>query len=283
MTAPLKGLSDEIMDILETRKCNHWNLEAVARYLQIDGHVLTEYYDELLADQLFLRELNARMRSVRQRHGFLKGIFQRSEIDNADWFAFERVLLYVLLRHIRPNLALETGVFYGGNTVFMLAAMARNGIGTLVSIDLPDLKIRDQNVVERHPLVGDSELYDDSLRPGFIVPEYLRPHWHFVEGDSHRVIPQLQGPFDFFIHDSEHSFAFIKKEISIVRDKLSPGAVIVADDIDWSNGFFAFCLQERLHPLLLTDNGKDNLRVRIGLTKLDHPNNRVPEIIGGAA
>ena len=271
------------MDIQDTRKCNLWNLEALARYLAVDVATLIGYYEELLDDQQLLRELNGRMNTVRSQHGFIKGIFKREEVSSADWFAFERVLLYVLLRHLRPTLALETGVYYGGNTAFMLAAVHRNGVGKLISIDLPDFRIRAEGGTERHPLVGDSEYYDGaSLSPGFIVPDYLRPHWEFIEGDSHRMIPKLSGPFDFYIHDSDHSYGFIHKEMKLVRSKMTPSAVMVADDIDWSNGFYAFCLEQHLHPLLLTDNGKDNLRVRIGLTKLDHANNRVTEITGAA-
>ena len=113
------------MDIQDTRKCNLWNLEALARYLAVDVATLIGYYEELLDDERFIRELNGRMNTVRNQHGFIKGIFKREEVSSADWFAFERVLLYVLLRHLRPTLALETGVYYGGNTAFMLAAVHR--------------------------------------------------------------------------------------------------------------------------------------------------------------
>ena len=269
------------MDIQDTRKCNIWNLEALAGYLGAERAVLTGYYQELLDDSKFIVELNQRLRRVRSEHGFTKGIFKRDEVSSTDWFAFERVLLYVLMRYLRPALCLETGVYYGGNTAFILAGLARNGSGKLISIDLPDCRIRKEGGTERHPMVGDSEFYDETLAPGFIVPDYLRSHWQFIEGDSHKVIPTLPGPFGFYIHDSDHSFNFVRKEIALARSKLAPSAVVVADDIDWSNGFFAFCVEERLHPLLLTDNGKDNLRMRIGLTKLDHPNNGVAEITGG--
>jgi hypothetical protein len=230
------------MDIHETRQCNRWNLESLARYLSVDAAELMTYYQELLNDERFIQQLNARMLEVRSQHGFVKGIFQRESVSSADWFAFERVLLYVLLRHLRPNWALETGVYYGGNTAFMLAAIQRNGNGKLISIDLPDFRIRTEGGTERHPLVGDSEWYDQtSLSPGFIVPDYLRSCWQFIEGDSHRVIPTLAGPFDFYIHDSDHSYGFIQKEMKLVRAKMTPSAVMVADDIDWSNGFYAFC------------------------------------------
>jgi hypothetical protein len=53
------------------------------------------------------------------------------QIDSVDWFAFERTLLYVLVRHLRPSSSLETGVFYGGDTAFLLAALVWIGIAKL--------------------------------------------------------------------------------------------------------------------------------------------------------
>ena len=75
----------------------------------------------------------------------------------------------------------------------------------------------------------------------------------------------------------------LRAELAAATPRMSPRAVIVADDIDWSNGFFAFCVEHGLSPLLFTDNGKDNLRVRLGLVKLDHPRNDVRAITGRAA
>ena len=71
-----------------------------------------------------------------------------------------------------------------------------------------------------------------------------------------------------FIFDSEHSYDFVKTEILSVLPKLRSDSIIVVDDIDWSNGFFSICDKHKFHPLLLTDNVKDNLRVRTGLVKL---------------
>ena len=270
------------MDIADTRKCNLWNLQKLAHYLDTDVAALNGYYDEILADQQFLAGLNDRMRAGRE-NGFTKGIFKRDSVDSADWFAFERVLLYVLLRHLKPAFSLETGVFYGGNTAFMLAALHRNGAGKLISIDLPDSTIRKEaGTVEhaRHPLVGDSEFYDKALKPGFLVPDYLKPFWEFVEGSSLDEIPKRRETFGFYMHDSDHSHDFLVAEIAAAKSKLSPSGVVVVDDIDWSNAFFAFCVEDHLAPVLFTDNGKDNLRVRTGLAMLDHPWNRVEAMTG---
>jgi predicted O-methyltransferase YrrM len=271
------------MDINDTRKCNQWNLEQLAKFLDQAPAAFEAYYHEILDDTKFLEGVNDRLQSIRHDHGFTKGIFRQDRLDSVDWFAFERILLYVLVRHLRPSACLETGVYYGGNTAFLLAALHRNGSGRLVSIDLPDSAIRrgdDNSSHSRHPLVGDSELYEATLRPGFIIPDYLKGGWHFVEGDSLAEISKRQERFDLYLHDSDHSMAFLCAELAAALPRLSPGAVIVADDIDWSNGFFAFCVEHRLSPLLFTDNGKDNLRVRTGLVKLDHPRNDIHAITG---
>jgi hypothetical protein len=271
------------MDIQDTRKCNLWNLEKLAEFLGTDSAVLSGYYREILEDETFLRGINEGLRSVRRDHGFTKGIFRRDSVDSADWFAFERILIYVLVRHLQPAQCLETGVYYGGNTAFLLAALNRNGRGRLVSIDLPDSAISRNGgdiLHARHPLVGDSEFYEPTMKPGFIIPDYLKDKWEFVEGDSLAEIPKRRETFDFYLHDSDHSMSFLGAELAAALPRLSPSAVVIADDIDWSNAFFSFCVEQQLSPLLMTDNGKDNLRVRTGVVKLDHPRNAMPAITG---
>lgn len=262
------------MNIRDTRKCNLMNLKMVARYFGVPVEALDGYYEELRGDRRFLAQVNAQIAEVRSRWGFTKGIFGMGRVPAVDWFAFERVLIYVLVRHFKPRVVLETGVYYGGNSAFALLGLHRNGTGRMVSVDYPDADIRRAGAdFARHPLVGDSELYDSSLRPGFMVPPYLREGWELVEGDSLQVIPDRAEQFDLYIHDSDHSMQFLYREMTEAWRKLSDDAVILVDDIDWSNAFAAFCVEHRLFPLLVTDNGKDDLRVRTGLISRRHPHN----------
>lgn len=262
------------MDIVDTRKCNIFNLVALSRYMEVEPEVLISYYDELLCDQDFLASINNRISEIRNNWGFKKGIFAKESIPSVDWFAFERVLIYVLIRHLKPQVVLETGVYYGGNSAFALQALARNNSGKMVSIDYPDSEIRRLGAnASRHSLVGDSELYDPTLRPGFMVPPSLHVHWELIEGDSLKVIPTLEEIFDFYIHDSDHSMNFLSQELAAGWEKLSNQALILIDDIDWSNAFFAFCVKQRLFPFLMTDNGKDDLRVRTGIAMRSHKRN----------
>ncbi len=263
------------MDILDTRKCNIFNINMLESFLGTDSGALLKYYDELLNDLEFLESINIQISEIKIKWGFKKGIFGRETISSVDWFAFERVLIYILIRYLKPSAVLETGVYYGGNSAFALRALACNGSGKMVSIDYPDSEIRKDGTGDfRHDLVGDTEFYDSNLRPGFMVPNHLRLNWKLIEGDSLAVIPALFETFDFYIHDSDHSMGFLTKELEAAWERLSDDALILVDDIDWSNAFYAFCVQKRLYPLLMTDNGKDDLRVRTGIALKNHSRNR---------
>lgn len=123
------------MDISDTRKCNLFNLEMLTRYLSALEKSLIGHYEELLEDGNFLNDIKNQILDIRKKWGFKKEIFAMPSIDSIDWFAFERVLIYVLIRFLKPNRVLEMGVYYGGNTAFELNSLARNQGGKLVSID----------------------------------------------------------------------------------------------------------------------------------------------------
>ena len=51
------------------------------------------------------------------------------------------------------------------------------------------------------------------------------------------------------------------------------------DDLDWSNGFYGFCVEKKIYPLIITDNGKSGLRARTGIVKLEHPLEKRVEVV----
>jgi len=206
-----------------------------------------------------------------------KGLFLNENIKSIDWFGNQRIALYVLVRHLKPELCVETGVFYGGTTAFILNALKKNTKGKLISIDLPGEEL-EKTKFHRHKKVGDSELIPKGLKTGFIIPKHLKKRWEFIEDDSISALKGLKETFTFFSHDSEHSREFMLKELELAKSKMPKNSTIFADDISWSNGFLEFCVKHKLYPLFITDNGKDNLKVRLGLVRLDHPNNYKKDI-----
>ena len=82
------------------------------------------------------------------------------------------------------------------------------------------------------------------------------------------------------MHDSDHSYNFIKKEFELIWNNLSNSATLLADDLDWSNGFYSIIDQQKLFPMIITDNGKSGLLARTAVVRLDHPFRNKEDIVG---
>lgn len=148
--------------------------------------------------------------------------------------------LFVLVRAARPDRVLETGVWKGITSAYMLEAMRRNGNGgRLVSIDLPTFNaegmvnadgVRDRIHVDR---VGDTGiLVDPEMRTG-------SDRWSLRLGDAKELLPKALaelGEIDLFYHDSEHSYSHMSFEFSAVWPSLRRGGLLVSDDISFSTG-----------------------------------------------
>jgi predicted O-methyltransferase YrrM len=138
-------------------------------------------------------------------------------------------MCYLICRASKPNLVMETGVAYGVNSAFILAALDANGQGRLHSIDLPPLgRNADQFV-------------------GVLIPDGLRSRWVLHRGMSKRVLPKLLptlGVIDVFVHDSLHTYRNIQRELSMVRQYMAGSAFIVVDDVE-GNAAFADWAQTR--------------------------------------
>jgi len=134
---------------------------------------------------------------------------------------------FAVCRATRPTTVVETGVAYGLTSAFILAALEMNGHGHLHSVDRP-------------PWMPDAEDF-----VGAAVPERLKDRWTVHRGSSKRVLPELLselGKVDVFVRDSLYTYRTVKRELRAVEPSLSPGAVVMADDLiasaafrDWAN------------------------------------------------
>ncbi len=122
---------------------------------------------------------------------------------------------YAVVRCLRPEVVLETGVHDGLSSAVILQALERNGTGRLVSIDLPSTDL---------PPTADG--------PGWLVPEPLRARWTLHVGDARRLLPRVArdlSAIDVFSHDSDHSADHQAFEYEAVRPYLAPGALVLSD------------------------------------------------------
>ena len=151
---------------------------------------------------------------------------------------YSQELLYHLTKLYKPEIVIETGVYRGISSSFILQALEDNGSGTLYSIDLPMAKyVDDRGELDYSPLSqGEST--------GFCVPNKLKKRWRLILGDSKTELPKLLEKVkrvDMFYHDSEHTYSAMMREYETVFPYLSENSIISSDDISWNNAFSDFC------------------------------------------
>lgn len=64
------------------------------------------------------------------------------------------------------------------------------------------------------------------------------------------------GPFDMFVHDSDHGYENQFREYSVAWELLNPGGVLLSDDVNWSNAFYDFARKVAAEPVLLFEAPK---------------------------
>jgi len=140
-------------------------------------------------------------------------------------------ILYALCRSLKPEILVETGVFSGVSSAYILYAIQKNGFGNLYSIDLPD------------PFLSTY-----GKQPGFVVPDELRERWTLHLGSSSDLLEPLLdklGSIDFFSHDSLHTYENMMFELSASWRHLRQGGMVISDNIDDNDAFRDFC--EKTH------------------------------------
>jgi predicted O-methyltransferase YrrM len=158
--------------------------------------------------------------------------------------------LYRLLRDLRPQVAVETGVCNGVSTAFLLLALEDNGEGELHSIDLPEVAGEEYEQGTFWDGKGGAVI-PPGKEPGWMVPTELRDRWHLLLGRSQDELPPLLerlGSVDFFMHDSEHSYECMSFEFRAAWDALREGGVLVADDVNVNSAWVEFVREVEREP-----------------------------------
>jgi predicted O-methyltransferase YrrM len=142
------------------------------------------------------------------------------------------LVLYAIVRLMTPHVVVETGVADGRSTATMLAAMQRNGVGVLHSIDIS----------------GDV---------GALVTD--RERWTLHVVDPTRALTSTLaavGAVDVFVHDGDHTRAGQQRDATAAQALLRPGGLFLSDDAEWSYVFHDTCRSIGATPVLLVDTRK---------------------------
>ena len=161
---------------------------------------------------------NADLDKFRYSNKTPSGRLGRDTQSNAGHF------LYLIIRSLKPDTVVETGVASGESSTFMLQAMEDNKKGKLFSIDLPPSVNQNQRKI----------IFPKNKSSGWIIPENLKDRWELHEGDSgDLLLPLLQklGTIDAFFHDSEHNYDHMMFEYTTSWDFMRNDGILFSDDV----------------------------------------------------
>ncbi|ETK33497.1 hypothetical protein MPTA5024_24250 [Microbispora sp. ATCC PTA-5024] len=164
--------------------------------------------------------------------------YERTDLAFPERFGVETetgFFLYASTRLLRPSTVVETGVADGRSSFLFLAALERNGHGTLHSFDV-------------NPRAGGLIHGHDRWR--LTVSDRTAPEAAFA-----RALRGI-GSVDLFFHDGDHRYMGQLLEYEHVWPAMRPGGLFASDDVDVSRAFIDFCRARGRRPEFLFDNRK---------------------------
>lgn len=168
--------------------------------------------------------------------------------------------LYTLVKEFARGPVVETGVWWGTSSMFMLQAMEDGRGGTLNSVDLPNASYS-VTASDSH-----ADIIPSPTDTGAIIPASLRKRWKLTLGKSKDVLPGVLdglGPIDIFVHDSEHVPETMTFEFEEAWRHLRPGGFLISDDTDWNGSFAEFAEGKGALSMEFTKYGKNRFGVMV--------------------
>lgn len=155
----------------------------------------------------------------------------------------DALLLYWLIRQLKPRTIVETGVCNGFSTGLIALALDQNRNGGKVHA-IGRAKIFDSmDPIWTEEGRHDGEVVVGGQNIGWMVPDAYRNCVELYSGDAESVLPDLVDRLesvDLFFHDSDHSYDHMTFEFNEVIRKLSKPGIIVADNIAWNASLWDF-------------------------------------------
>ena len=221
-------------------RSSHASIPEIVRFVfpGAEKSLAESYRQEFLLHHDFFSALDDRFVRVRGRRIHLDG-----------WFE----LLYVLIRAGKPARVLETGIFDGHSSAAILQALEDNGMGELISIDLPAygaIPFSTSRMKETALPSGE--------KPGWVIPDGLRSRHRLILGDAKEYLPRVLEEvksIDVFLHDSLHTFEHQLFEYSTAWPHLSRGGLFLSDDVFWNTAYHRFCRSRRVPYMVYSGLG----------------------------
>lgn len=128
----------------------------------------------------------------------------QSRWPQGSMYDVEGQMLYAMVRAMQPLMIVEIGVWHGCSTTHLLAALAKNQKGKLVSFDLNGIQ-------------------------GNGPPEKLRDRWEFHHQDADYGMKEIAERIDMVFEDGFHERKETEKTLRIAMTALNPRLLTVHD------------------------------------------------------
>jgi predicted O-methyltransferase YrrM len=138
------------------------------------------------------------------------------------------------VRSMRANVIVETGVYNGVSTVLLLEAMWPAAL--LHSCD---------------PTYSSQYAAEIQIKTAHRCDTIDFSRWRFYPERSRTALPAIDGPWDVFLHDSDHREFNMSWELDYAWERLRVGGLLVCDDYRWPKhsphgAFDAFCKKHQI-------------------------------------
>jgi len=215
----------------------------------------------------FMKELYEQYEGDLSRAWVYQAPVYRKMSPNAFFDDVECEWLYLLVRHLQPEVCVEVGSGVGWSTSWILRALEHNGSGVLVSVD-------PQNVACK-----------------FLPESLVDGRWQFIEGQVEDHYEDLPDTFEFLLIDSNHNEPFVSLLMEEVLPRVESGGFGCVHDVyalaEPAHGealaVFRYLEAHEIEPFspasAFTQSFKAIQRVRKKSWGTDHPCDRNPLLI----
>ena len=193
------------------------NFDDISKNSDLENHLQKKFKDY----NSYISESNLQFTKLAKENP--AGRLNRPSQGHAGFF------LYMLVRSVKPEYFVETGVSAGESSTYILQAMHDNNFGKLISIDMPSVFVPK----------GLTTITPEGETSGWAVPDYLKDRWELNLGKAEELLPDILKKLkkiDIFFHDSMHTYEHMMFEYTKSWDYIKNNGLLLSDDIVVMNG-----------------------------------------------
>jgi predicted O-methyltransferase YrrM len=208
-----------------TERCQIYFAAGLSALLGQAPETFRKYMDEIQQDADFKRHIS----NLHREHPLKYRTDPEPNVGR-------RMVWYAIVRTIKPELVVETGVDQGLGAVVLCAALARNA-------------------AEGHP--GQYLGTDIDPQAGYFLRGEYAKFGKVLYGDSLKSLQTLNN-IDVFINDSDHSADYELAEYEMIRDRITARGVILGDNAHVTSKLAEFSLRNSRRFMFLAEEPADH-------------------------